>query len=242
MTGDDSFQEVRATLSSIEHADSAINDLDFNMIAATSMISHGVDADRFNLMLFYGMPGNTAEYIQAYSRVGRKYPGVVIDIMRPAREKDQSYLKNFIKFHEYKDILVDSVSINRWATKAVESTLPGIISGILLNYYLYELQYSEGTNDISKYKDLKYAIQNNIITAEQLKEHAYQVYKCSDYDSSIGKLYRETIDSLIDDLVEGLRNSSFEGKMYLTEVFSKCSFHVMRSLRDTDKQILIEMK
>ena len=113
MTGDDSFQEVRATLSSIEHAKSAINDLDFNMIAATSMISHGVDADRFNLMLFYGMPGNTAEYIQAYSRVGRKHAGVVIDIMRPSREKDQSYLKNFVKFHEYKDILVDSVSINR---------------------------------------------------------------------------------------------------------------------------------
>ena len=95
MTGDDTFQEVRATLSSIEHAESVIHDLDFNMIAATSMISHGVDADRFNLMLFYGMPGNTAEYIQAYSRVGRKYTGVVIDIMRPSREKDQSYLKNF---------------------------------------------------------------------------------------------------------------------------------------------------
>lgn len=87
MTGDDSFQEVRATLSSIEHAKSAINDLDFNMIAATSMISHGVDADRFNLMLFYGMPGNTAEYIQAYSRVGRKHAGVVIDIMRPSRDE-----------------------------------------------------------------------------------------------------------------------------------------------------------
>ena len=241
MTGDDSFQEVRSTLSAIEHADSII-DLDFNMIAATSMISHGVDADRFNLMLFYGMPGNTAEYIQAYSRVGRKHPGVVIDIMRPAREKDQSYLKNFVKFHEYKDILVDSVSINRWAAKAVENTLPGIISGIILNYYLYELQYSDGTGDISKYKDLKYAVQNNIITADQLKEHAYQVYKCSDSDSSIGKLYRETIDRLIDELVDGLRNSSFDGKMYLVEVFNKCSFRIMQSLRDTDKQILVEMK
>ena len=36
-----------------------------NLIAATSMISHGVDADRFNVMFFYGIPGNTAEYIQA---------------------------------------------------------------------------------------------------------------------------------------------------------------------------------
>ena len=240
MTGDDTFQEVRATLSSIEHAKSAINDLDFNMIAATSMISHGVDADRFNLMLFYGMPGNTAEYIQAYSRVGRKHTGVVIDIMRPSREKDQSYLKNFVKFHEYKDILVDSVSINRWATKAVENTLPGILSSLILNYYEYELQHSVG--DVSKYGDLKKALVNDTITADMLKDHAYQIYKCSDNDSSIGRLYRITIDRIIDELVASLKNGSIAPKTYLTEAFDRCYCHVMSSLRDTDKQIIVEMR
>lgn len=240
MTGDDTFQEVRATLSSIEHAKSAINDLDFNMIAATSMISHGVDADRFNLMLFYGMPGNTAEYIQAYSRVGRKHAGVVIDIMRPSREKDQSYLKNFVKFHEYKDILVDSVSINRWATKAVENTLPGILSSLILNYYKYELQYSIG--DVSKYGDLKKALCGGAITADMLKNHAYHIYKCSDNDSSIGKLYRITIDRIIDNLVMSLKNGSIEPRTYLTEAFDRCYCHVMSSLRDTDKQIIVEMR
>ena len=242
MTGDDSFQEVRSTLSAIEHARSVVDELEFNMIAATSMISHGVDADRFNLMLFYGMPGNTAEYIQAYSRVGRKYPGIVIDIMRPSREKDQSYLKNFVKFHEYKDIMVDAVSINRWASKAVENTLPGVISAILLNHYAYELQYTPQVEDISKYKYLKAAVQNGLITVEDMKQHAYQVYKCSDNDSSVGKLYKETIDRLIEELFDGLRNGSFDGKMYLTSVFEKCYFHVMQSLRDTDKQIIVEMK
>lgn len=240
MTGDDTFQEVRATLSSIEQAKSVIDDLDFNMIAATSMISHGVDADRFNLMMFYGMPGNTAEYIQAYSRVGRKHTGVVIDIMRPSREKDQSYLKNFIKFHEYKDILVDSVSINRWATKAVENTLPGILSSLILNYYEYELQYSVG--DVSKYGDLKKALSGGMITANMLKNHAYHIYKCSDNDSSIGKLYRITIDKIIDNLVMSLKNGSIEPKTYLTEAFDRCYCHVMSSLRDTDKQIIVEMR
>lgn len=240
MTGDDTFQEVRATLSAIEHAESSINDLEFNMIAATSMISHGVDADRFNLMMFYGMPGNTAEYIQAYSRVGRKHSGVVIDIMRPSRDKDQSYLKNFIKFHEYKDILVDSVSINRWATKAVENTLPGILSSLILNYYAYELQYSIG--DISKYGDLKTALNSDAITAEMLKQHSYQIYKCSDTDSSIGKLYRVTIDKMIDKLVNELKTSSIEARTYLTGAFDRCQFHVMSSLRDTDKQIIVEMR
>ena len=242
MTGDDSFQEVRATLSDIEHADSAINDLDFNMIAATSMISHGVDADRFNLMVFYGIPGNTAEYIQAYSRVGRKHTGVVIDIIRPSREKDRSYLKNFDKFHEYKDKLVDSVSINRWAIKAVEITLPGVISSILLNYYLYELKYEREVQDISKFSGLQTAIQSGKITEEMMKKHVYSVYKCSDEDSSVGKLYKQVIDQQIHDLFEKLKTTSFEAKTYVTEVFQKCGFDVMKSLRDTDEQIIVEMR
>lgn len=242
MTGDDTFQEVRATLSAIEHADSAINDLEFNMIAATSMISHGVDADRFNLMLFYGMPGNTAEYIQAYSRVGRKHTGVVIDIMRPSREKDQSYLKNFVKFHEFKDILVDSVSINRWATKAVENTLPGVISGLILNYYVYKLQNSSSTPDVSKYGNLKTALTTQAITSDELKKHAYAVYKCSDDDSSIGKLYRQKIDKIIDDIVEALSYGADDPGDYITKVFDHYNYHVMSSLRDTDRQIIVEMK
>lgn len=242
MTGDDSFQEVRATLSTIEHAESVVEGIDFNMIAATSMISHGVDADRFNLMLFYGIPGNTAEYIQAYSRVGRKHTGVVIDIMRPSREKDQSYLKNFIKFHEYKDILVDSVSINRWATKAVENTLPGVIASLILNHYLYVLKHTEGMKDVSKYSNLKAALLADKITASDLKTHAYGVYKCSDNDSAVGKLYRLTIDKRIDELVDNLKNGSFDANLYLTGVFEYCYFHVMMSLRDTDKQLIVEMR
>jgi hypothetical protein len=242
MTGDDSFQEVRSTLSAIEHADSLIGGIDFNMIAATSMISHGVDADRFNLMVFYGIPGSTAEYIQAYSRVGRKHTGVVIDIIRPSREKDRSYLKNFNKFHEYKDILVDAVSINRWATKAVEITLPGVVSSLLLNYYLYKLKYTEGVKDISKFADLQNAIKTGKISEEEIKQHAYSIFKCSNEDSSVGKLYKQIIDLKVAELFEKLRNNSFEAKTYLTEVFDKCNFHVMNSLRDTDKQIIVEMR
>lgn len=242
MTGDDTFQEVRSILSNIEHANSVIHDLDFNMIAATSMISHGVDADRFNLMVFYGIPGSTAEYIQAYSRVGRKHTGIVIDIIRPSREKDRSYLKNFHKFHEYKDILVDAVSINRWAAKAVEITLPGVVSGLFLNYYLYRLKYTEGVRDISKFIDLQTAIRSEKISEREIMEHVCKIYKCSGEDSSVGNLYNQVIHEKVHELFEFIKTNSFEAKTYLTEVFDKCKFHVMNSLRDTDEQILVELK
>ena len=106
-----------------------------NLILATSTISHGVDEDSFNIMYFFGMPNNNAEYIQAYSRTGRKYTGIVIDIIRLMRVRDRSYLKNFVTFHQNKDDLVESVPINRWAKNAIYSTLPGILSGVIMQYY-----------------------------------------------------------------------------------------------------------
>jgi ATP-dependent helicase YprA (DUF1998 family) len=45
-------------------------------IIATSAISHGVDIERLNLMVFAGLPSDIAEYVQASSRVGRTHVGV----------------------------------------------------------------------------------------------------------------------------------------------------------------------
>lgn len=84
MTGDDSFQDVRRILEEVGSAAGSLAGP--NLICATSMISHGVDENRFNVMYFFGMPNNTAEYLQAYSRVGRKFPGIAIVVMRVPRE------------------------------------------------------------------------------------------------------------------------------------------------------------
>ena len=42
---------------------------------ATSIISHGVDVERFNLMVMDSIPEETADYIQASSRSGRRHVG-----------------------------------------------------------------------------------------------------------------------------------------------------------------------
>jgi len=245
MTGDDTFQDVRKILAEVETTKNVFEG--FNLIAATSMISHGVDADKFNLMFFFGMPGNTAEYIQAYSRCGRKYPGLIIMIMRPAREKDQSYLKNFVKFHEYKDILVEPVPINRWATKAVEKTLPGIFAGIIINYYDKNLQYEVG--NIYQMKNLKEAIKRGRIKKEEVTNHILRAYGCIKENGTVeelGNQYREYIIEKINYIFSEIITKSYDAQDYYIidgiEKLGNGLYSPMTSLRDTDKPVKIKLE
>ncbi len=239
MTGDESFQDVREVLAQVENTDDVFGGV--NLIAATSMISHGVDADRFNIMFFYGIPGNTAEYIQAYSRTGRRYSSIVIDIIRPSRETDRSYLNNFVNFHKFKDILVEPVPINRWATKAIGGTLPGIFTGLLFVQYDPQLQYSVGS--LFKMKNIKKAIQQGFIQKDVVLNQLLQAYGCKAHGDvvDLGNQYRESIEKFINNVFTEIvdRNWAEEG---IFEGFTHMGYHIMNSLRDTDSQLIIELE
>ena len=239
MTGDETFQDVREVLSQVETNADVFNGV--NLIVATSMISHGVDADRFNIMFFYGMPGNTAEYIQAYSRTGRRHSSIVIDIIRPSRETDQSYLKNFVNFHEFKDIMVESVPINRWATKAIDCTLPGIFTGLLLTKYDPELQFAHGS--LFFMNNIKKAIVAGSLDPDTVRNELKMSYGCTVAGEvyELGNQYRAKIDSFIDDVFEKIADKNWE-KENIFSGFELMGYHIMNSLRDTDTQLIIELE
>jgi hypothetical protein len=127
LSGDTSFDDVRATLDDLERPGS-----ETEAVIATSMISHGVDVARLNLMVFNGMPKSMAEYIQASSRVGRAFLGVVFMIFNPVRERDRSHFRYHGKFHEYLDRMVEPVAINRWSRYGARKTLPGVLMAEIL--------------------------------------------------------------------------------------------------------------
>lgn len=241
MTGDDSFQDVRQILAEVENTEDVFKG--FNLIAATSMISHGVDADMFNNMIFFGMPGNTAEYIQAYSRTGRKYPGLVIVLLRPSRDKDVSYLRNFVKFHEYKDILVEPVPINRWAAKAIYKTFPGVLQGLILNYYDKELCIELGSLYMAK--NVKQAIEDNKIKAEDVVYHILRAYTCLNRRGAlvdIGKQYKTIVNELVSKVFDEFLSKEFSNTdKFQDEIEKILGERVMMSLRDSEDSVIISL-
>jgi hypothetical protein len=136
LSGDDDIETVKAVLKQMEtpQKDLATDDPNrLSDVVATSMISHGVDIDRLNLMLFFGWPNTTAEYIQASSRAGRTVPGLVFVLFRPQRARERAIFDYFAKAHEYLDQMVEAVPIDRFAHNALYRTAFGLMLGRLLH-------------------------------------------------------------------------------------------------------------
>ena len=237
MTSDVDFQAVRKTLFDIQANRKNFNST--NLLLATSTISHGVDEDSFNTMFFFGMPNNNAEYIQAYSRTGRKYTGIVVDIIRLMRVRDRSYLKNFVIFHQNRDDLVEAVPINRWAKNAIYSTLPGLLAGLIRQHYTVVTNSDSLHNALAVQKLLR----SEIIDIEDVVAKLTEAYGCNEQEK-MSLAYKEIVREETTNILMGIKNANLPRELSLSDAigkFSKGKKTPMTSLRDTEEQIEIKI-
>ena len=101
----------------------------YDAVLATSMLQVGVDVSRLGLMLIVGQPKNTAEYIQASSRVGRdpSRPGLVVTLGNWARPRDLAHYEQFRHFHETFYSQVEPLSVTPFSTTSLERGLDGLL-------------------------------------------------------------------------------------------------------------------
>jgi hypothetical protein len=101
----------------------------YDVVLATSMLQVGVDVTRLGLMLVVGQPKNTAEYIQASSRVGRlaDKPGLVLALGNWARPRDLAHFEQFRHYHETFYAQVEALSVTPFSVTSLERGLDGVL-------------------------------------------------------------------------------------------------------------------
>ncbi len=102
-----------------------------DIVLATNMLSVGVDVNRIGLMVVNGQPKNTAEYIQATSRVGRSFPGLVCTVLTWSRPRDLSHYETFEHYHATFYKHVEAQSVTPFAARALDRGLTGAMVSLL---------------------------------------------------------------------------------------------------------------
>ena len=172
-------------------------------LVATNMISHGVDLERVNLMTMDGVPEETAEYIQASSRSGRRHVGMVMVVLAGFSVRAASIYHRFLEYHQHLDRMVSPVPVNRFAKYAAQRTLPGIALGLV--YGLHAAQ--TGRSTLNKRNEVADLLTNlGPAFLQQVKE-AYSLGN-NVYDHRLEKALSDVLAERLDVVAMSIRNSN----------------------------------
>jgi len=209
-----------------------------DLVLATNMISVGIDIDRFNIMLINGQPRNIAEYIQASSRVGRKYKGLVIDLLDANRARDKSHFEHFVPFHQAFYKSVEPVSL----TPFTENTLEKMLASIMITYVRHRVP-GMASNDSAQY-----------FQPEMLDNLKSEIKKRFEKYPRVYLLFEKKLQELSDDWVFKINDPDINLKYYdhnteihLLQKPSEKGFteddnwFVMQSMREIDTNSFIKI-
>ena len=102
---------------------------------ATNMIAVGMDVDRLGLMVVTGQPKQNSEYIQATSRIGRAFPGLVVTLYNAYRPRDLSHYENFTGYHSQLYRFVEGTTATPFSARARDRVLHALVISAIRLYY-----------------------------------------------------------------------------------------------------------
>lgn len=237
LTGDSNADEIREIIDSVGEFNIETGTL-LHITSATSIVSHGVDLEKWNFMEFQGIPNNTAEYIQSRSRVGRKYVGLVFIWFFPNRVRDVSIFHNFYEYHKIIDHKVEPVSINKWTKLSLYETCTSIFMGSILNY----LSAKYNTPIYTRAQFDAFFRTGDPTHKDEIIDFMQKVYH-TDSDRDGAEFMRDNIPSLVEERINALFDVSPDIEKYffpnVLKQYPNKYFGVQTGMRGIQKQITL---
>jgi hypothetical protein len=81
-------------------------------------------------MAVVGQPKATAEYIQATSRIGRVFPGLVVTLYNWTRSRDRSHYERFVSYHSRLYAEVEATSVTPFSSRARDRAFHAVLATV----------------------------------------------------------------------------------------------------------------
>jgi len=229
LTGRTPLDDVRSTLERLTNPEAEFDER-VHLIAASSMLSHGVDIDRLNVMVMLGLPLSTAEFIQTTARVGRRYPGLVLVLHKIGRERDAGVFRVFSSFIEHMDRLIDPVPITSKSRRVLELTFAGLAQGRI--YGIHEpAALASGLRQLTMPAAVKRAFTRLPVTeGDELRAMVEMLGFLGPLDENL----RQDLSNYVRQVYRAL-NDPASTAQWVSDLFP--TGEPMRSLRDVEEQV-----
>lgn len=235
LTGDKGLDELKKTIDNIKrkYTDYCIKkqispEASYEPVFSTSVVSHGIDLEELNFIVFQGIPYTTSEYIQALSRVGRSHEGIVLVWLYPNRVRDGSFFKNFKRYHESLDHEVLPAPIKRNSKLGIKQTANSLFCAGIIQF----LSNKHGKPLIYK-KNIEELTSND-------KQELIQFIKSS-YGKNVNLNIEREVENRINQICES-HNSSNE---FFPNVLSKSGEYYYRNqsgMRGIQESLILKPK